>query len=123
MAPIRSAVPLTGLLTFRAGIPRPWELQWSSPAWWGRPRAHRNENVRSIGYSIYYTLVNIGGAAGPYAASWAHRNLGVENVFRVSALSVLLMFLAVLLFFKEPRRSGDQRTVSLAETAKNLFTV
>ena len=23
------------------------------------------ENVRSIGYSIYYTLVNIGGAAGP----------------------------------------------------------
>src|SRR6266481_2737702 len=40
-----------------------------------------------------------------------------------SALSVLLMFFAVLLLFKEPRRSGDQRTVSLAETAKNLFTV
>src|SRR5207253_9726000 len=32
-----------------------------------------SENVWSIGYSIYYTLVNIGGAAGPYLASWVHR--------------------------------------------------
>jgi predicted MFS family arabinose efflux permease len=79
--------------------------------------------VRSIGYSIYYTLVNIGGAAGPYVASWAHRHLGVENVFRVSALSVLLMFFAVLLFFKEPRRSGEIQAPSVAETAKNFFTV
>jgi predicted MFS family arabinose efflux permease len=85
-------------------------------------RASR-ENVRSIGYSIYYTLVNIGGAAGPYIASWAHRHLGVENVFRVSALSVLLMFFAVLLFFKEPRRSGEIQAASLAETARNLITV
>ncbi len=82
-----------------------------------------HENVRSIGYSIYYTLVNVGGASGPYVASWAHRHLGVENVFRVSALSVLVMFFAVLLFFKEPRRSGDAQTASLAETAKNFFTV
>jgi predicted MFS family arabinose efflux permease len=47
----------------------------------------------------------------------------VENVFRVSALSVLLMFVAVLLFFKEPRRSSEIQTVSFAETARNLFTV
>ena len=33
------------------------------------------------------------------------------------------MFFAVLLFFKEPRRSGDAQTANLAETAKNLFTV
>ena len=46
------------------------------------------ENVRSIGYSIYYTLVNIGGAAGPYVASWVHHHMSVENVFRVAALSV-----------------------------------
>jgi POT family proton-dependent oligopeptide transporter len=97
-------------------------LLGSLGAAWTTARAS-SENVRSIGYSIYYTLVNIGGAAGPYVASWAHRRLGVENVFRVSALSVLLMFVAVLLFFKEPRRSGDAQTASLAETAKNLYTV
>jgi len=72
-----------------------------------------NENVRSIGYSIYYTLVNIGGALGPFVASWVHRHLSVENVFRVAAASVFLMFFAVLVFFKEPQKSGDVKTASL----------
>jgi predicted MFS family arabinose efflux permease len=81
------------------------------------------ENVRSIGYSIYYTLVNIGGAAGPYVASWVHQHMSVENVFRVAALSVFLMFFAVLLFFKEPQRSGETQTVSLGQAAKNFVTV
>ncbi len=79
------------------------------------------ENVRSIGYSIYYTLVNIGGAAGPYVASWVHQHMRVENVFRVAALSVFAMFFAVLLLFKEPRRSGDEQTASLAQSAKNFL--
>jgi POT family proton-dependent oligopeptide transporter len=122
MAPVRSAVPLTGLLAFVLVLPA-LGIAMVKPSVVGTTARASSENVRSIGYSIYYTLVNIGGAAGPYVASWAHRRLGVENVFRVSALSVLLMFLAVLLFFKEPRRSGDQQTDSFAETARNLFTV
>jgi dipeptide/tripeptide permease len=122
MAPIRSAVPLTPLLAFVLILPA-LGIAMVKPSVVGTTARASSENVRSIGYSIYYTLVNIGGAAGPYVASWAHRHLGVENVFRVSALSVLLMFFAVLLFFKEPRRSGDAQTASLSETAKNLFTV
>jgi POT family proton-dependent oligopeptide transporter len=122
MAPIRSAVPLTGLLAFVLILPA-LGIAMVKPSVVGTTARASSENVRSIGYSIYYTLVNIGGAAGPYVASWAHRHLGVENVFRVSALSVLLMFFAVLVFFKEPRRSGEAQTASLSETAKNLFTV
>jgi POT family proton-dependent oligopeptide transporter len=122
MAPVRSTVPLTVLLWFVLILPA-LGIAMVKPSVVGTTARASSENVRSIGYSIYYTLVNIGGAAGPYVASWAHRRLGVENVFRVSALSVLLMFVAVLLFFKEPRRSGDAKTVSLSETAKNLFTV
>jgi POT family proton-dependent oligopeptide transporter len=122
MAPVRSAVPLLGLLGFVLILPA-LGIAMVKPSVVGTTARASSENVRSIGYSIYYTLVNIGGAAGPYVASWAHRRLGVENVFRVSALSVLLMFVAVLLFFKEPRRSGDAQTASFAETAKNFFTV
>src|SRR5437660_4740398 len=81
------------------------------------------ENVRSIGYSIYYTMVNIGGASGPYVASWAHRHLGVENVFRVAALSVFLMFFAVLIFFREPKRTGDAPPPSVSETLKTFLPV
>src|SRR6266702_4775220 len=68
-------------------------------------------------------MVNIGGASGPYVASWAHRHLGVENVFRVAALSVFLMFFAVLLFFREPKRAGDAPPPSISETLKNFLTV
>jgi MFS family permease len=81
------------------------------------------ENVRSIGYSIYYTLVNIGGALGPFVASWVHKHLSVENVFRVSAVSVFLMFFAVVLFFKEPTRSNEKQTASLGETLGNFGKV
>jgi predicted MFS family arabinose efflux permease len=81
------------------------------------------ENVRSIGYSIYYTMVNIGGAAGPYVASWAHRHLGVENVFRVAALSVFAMFFVVLLFFRDPKRKTDESAPSISATLRNFLMV
>jgi MFS family permease len=122
MAPVRAAVPLLVLVAFVLVLPA-LGISMVKPSVVGTTARASRENVRSIGYSIYYTLVNIGGAAGPYIASWAHRHLGVENVFRISALSVLLMFFAVLLFFKEPRRSGEVQTASLAETALNLLTV
>src|SRR6266403_5440013 len=122
MAPIRSAVPLTPLLAFVLILPA-LGIAMVKPSVVGTTARASSENVRSIGYSIYYTLVNIGGAAGPYAASWAHRHLGVENVFRVSALSVFLMFFAVLIFFKEPQKSGDVKTASLNETLRNFGKV
>ena len=83
------------------------------------------ENVRSIGYSIYYTLVNIGGTLGPVVAWLVRKQLGwgVENVFRVSALSVFLMFLVTLVFFREPAQSADQRVSSVADAISNMFVV
>jgi dipeptide/tripeptide permease len=81
------------------------------------------ENVRSIGYSIYYTLVNIGGAVGPIMAWFVRTRLGIANVFRVSALSVFLMFCVTLGFFREPTRSGEQQVKSVAAAIKNMFVV
>ncbi len=83
------------------------------------------ENVRSIGYSIYYTIVNIGGTIGPIAAWFVRKRMGwgVENVFKVSALSVFLMFFVTLFFFHEPARSGDERVTSVAGALKNMVTV
>lgn len=122
LAPIRDAVPLVVLVTFVLMLPA-LGIALVKPCVVGTTARASKENVRSIGYSIYYTLVNIGGAAGPYVASWVRLHLSVENVFRVSALSVFLMFFAVLLFFKEPRRSGGAQTASLAEAVRNFRTV
>ena len=84
-----------------------------------------SENVRSIGYSIYYTVVNIGGTLGPVMAWLVRKRLGwgMENVFRVSALSVFLMFLVTLAFFHEPEQSGEQKVASVADAIKNMFVV
>ena len=82
------------------------------------------ENVRSIGYSIYYTMVNIGGTIGPVIADWAHAKFGVENVFRIAALSVFAMVFFVLFFFREPKtQTGAPPPPSLSVTAKNFITV
>jgi len=83
------------------------------------------ENVRSIGYSIYYTIVNIGGTLGPVMA-WLVRKrlgLGMAAVFRVSALSVFLMFGATLVFFREPHDEGGEPVPSVAAAIKNMFVV
>jgi len=122
LAPVRSAVPLVGLVTVVLMLPA-LGVAMVKPCVVGTTARASNENVRSIGYSIYYTLVNIGGALGPFVASWVHRHLSVENVFRVAAASVFLMFFVVLIFFQEPRKSGDVKTDSLRVTLRNFCTV
>jgi POT family proton-dependent oligopeptide transporter len=122
LGPIRDHMPLIVLVSVVLALPA-LGIALVKPAVVGTTARASKENVRSIGYSIYYTLVNIGGAAGPYVASWVHRHMSVENVFRVAAGSVFLMFFAVLIFFREPRRSGEVQAASLAESLKNFGTV
>jgi dipeptide/tripeptide permease len=119
--PVRGTVPLVPLVTFLLILPA-FGVALVKPCVVGTTARASRENVRSIGYSIYYTLVNIGGAAGPYVASWVNRHMSVENVFRVAALSVFAMFFAVLLFFKEPRRA-EEPSVSLGQAVRNFGTV
>ena len=122
LTPVRGVVPLGLLGAFLLMLPA-LGVALVKPCVVGTTARTSKENVRSIGYSIYYTLVNIGGAAGPYVASWVHQHMRVENVFRVAALSVFAMFFAVLLLFKEPRRSGEIETVSLSQSVRNFWTV
>lgn len=122
LAPVRDAMPLTVLVTILLMIPA-LGMALVKPCVAGTTARASKENVRSIGYSIYYTLVNIGGAAGPYVASWVHSHMSVNNVFRVAALSVFAMFFTVLLFFKEPRKSGDADNVTFGQAVRNFGTV
>jgi dipeptide/tripeptide permease len=122
LAPVRNAMPL-GLFVGCILILPALGVALVKPCVVGTTARASRENVRSIGYSIYYTMVNIGGTAGPFVASWAHRHLGVEKVFRVAALSVFAMFFVVLFFFKEPERQTNEPAPSMAATLKNFFTV
>ena len=108
LAPVRNAVPLVGLVTVVLMLPA-LGVALVKPCVVGTTARAAHENVRSLGYSIYYTLVNIGGALGPFVASWVHRHMSVENVFRVAALSVFVMFFAVLL------SSGSRASLEMRE--------
>jgi proton-dependent oligopeptide transporter, POT family len=122
LAPARNVLPLgvmVGVILFLPAL----GVALVKPSVVGTTARASRENVRSIGYSIYYTLVNIGSFMGPFAAGWIHSRMRVENVFRLAALSVFLMFIAVLIFFKEPRRENDQQTTSLGQVGHNLLTV
>lgn len=122
LAPVRNAVPLELFVGCILILPA-LGIAMVKPCVVGTTARASKENVRSIGYSIYYTMVNIGGAAGPFVASWAHRHLGVENVYRVAALSVFAMFFVVLLFFQEPRKAEEGAVPSIAQVAKNFCVV
>jgi proton-dependent oligopeptide transporter, POT family len=83
------------------------------------------ENVRSIGYSIYYTLVNIGGAIGPIMAFLVRKQFGwgITTVFRVASLSVFLMFWITLFFYREPALPGERKVERVTDAIKNMFVV
>ena len=122
LAPIRNVVPLSLFVGFILILPA-LGIAMVKPCVVGTTARASKENVRTIGYSIYYTMVNIGGASGPLVASWAHRHLGVENVYRVAALSVFAMFFVVLLFFREPHKPGEAPPPSIATVARNFCIV
>ena len=122
LAPVRNAVPLAALVTVILLLPA-FGIAMIKPCVVGTTERAAHPNVRTIGYSIYYTLVNIGGFCGPFVASWTRRHMSVENVFRVAALSVFLMFIMVLLLFQEPRRPDEVKTDSLGQAARNFWKV
>ena len=122
LAPVRERMPLVVLVAIVLMLPA-LGIALVKPSVVGTTARASKENVRSIGYSIYYTLVNVGGAAGPFLAGWVHQHLSVEKVFDMAALSVFAMFFAVLLLFKEPCRADEVQTASLGQVARNFVTV
>ena len=82
------------------------------------------EETRSTGFSIYYMLVNVGGAAGPLIANQVRHRFGIERVFQVGAVVCLLMAGVTLLAFREPRsEAGQEAGKPLSEALLDLVRV
>ena len=118
-APLRNSLPLPTLVAIILVLPA-LGVSLVKPCVVGTTARSSKENVRSVGYSIYYTLVNVGSTVGPLLAGWVRNS---ETLFRIAALSVFLMFFLVLLLFKEPRRMDDAPAASLGQVGRNFLTV
>lgn len=79
--------------------------------------------TKSLGYAIYYWLVNIGAAIGPLLAYFVRDAFGIEFVYLVSAASCTLMFFTTLIIFKEPAAKVAEKREDIITVAKNLVTV
>ncbi|MGE0772153.1 MAG: MFS transporter [Cyclobacteriaceae bacterium] len=65
-------------------------------------------DAKALGYSIYYTLVNLGGAIGPIIALQVREDWGIEYVLVMSSITSALLFVGTFLFFGEPKSAeGD----------------
>jgi dipeptide/tripeptide permease len=65
------------------------------------------DETKSLGYSIYYMLVNVGGAVGPLLAVPVRENAGIAYVLMMSSATTFVLLVGTLLFFKEPARPAD----------------
>jgi len=79
--------------------------------------------TKSLGYAIYYWLVNAGAMIGPTIAYFVRDNLGNEFVYMVSAFSCLAMLIINIFLYKEVKGTGPVVVESLGKKIKNLFVV
>jgi len=83
------------------------------------------ESTRALGFSIYYSLVNLGGAIGPMIAYSIRQDMGIEYVLMMSSITSLALFIGTLFFFKEPTAvEGDQaEKLTFGKVFSNMLTV
>jgi len=79
--------------------------------------------TKSLGYAIYYWLVNIGAAIGPLLAFLVRDTFGIQFVYIVSAISCALMFVTTRILFKEPQAKLEEEKQKLSTVILNLFKV
>ena len=122
LAPARAALPLYWVVLVILIVPAlgPGLVK---PVVAGTTARASAEKVRALGFSIYYTIVNVGGMLGPLVASFVRTSLGPEAVFIMSGCFSLAMFLLTIFTFKEPTRPPGSQVTSVGQTLRNMVVV
>lgn len=91
------------------------------PAVLGTVADTSTEETKSLGFAIYYWLVNVGAMLGPTLAYFVRDSFGNEFVYLVSAISCFAMLTTNMIFYKNAKESNAHK--SLGEKVKDLFVV
>jgi len=65
-----------------------------------------DDSNRGLGFGIFYTIVNVGGFAGPIFAGYV-RAISWDLVFVMSSVWIAINFLPTLFLYKEPTTEAD----------------
>ena len=77
-----------------------------------------NKKNSSLGFGIFYMMVNLGALIGPFVASKLREN-NWDYVFYSSAAAIVINVILVIFFFKEPDR--EKNTDKIGETFKKII--
>lgn len=73
-----------------------------------------DESNSTLGFGIFYMMVNIGGFVGPALSSTLRTQFGWKLIFIQAATVISINLIIVLLFYKEKRRAKNTDTISEA---------
>lgn len=80
-----------------------------------------NRETASLGFGIFYMVVNIGGFLGPFAASMMYKH-NWDMVFYMSMAAMALNFILVITLYREPAVTGNGHSYlqNIAIAFKNI---
>ncbi len=93
------------------------------PSVLGTVAAGSKKETKSLGFAIYYWLVNVGAMIGPTIAYLVRSSFGNEFVYIVSAVSCFAMLVVNLILYKDIKAEITEPVESFAKKIKNLFVV
>jgi dipeptide/tripeptide permease len=83
----------------------------------GTVRVVTDNTNRTVGFGIFYAMVNIGASFGPLILGRL-RAISWENAYIAAAVAIALMFLITLLFYHEPKR--DMEGITLTQKFRDM---
>jgi dipeptide/tripeptide permease len=83
----------------------------------GTVRAVTDRSNKTLGFGIFYAMVNVGGSFGPIIAGRL-RAISWDYAFLAAAISIVLMLLITIFFYKEPEREIEG--ASLGEKFRDI---
>lgn len=82
-----------------------------------------DDKTGSLGFGLFYMMINIGGFIGPFIAGIL-RGMSWDYVFLASAIWITINIILVLLFYDEPKMEGDDNTgKSFSQVLKEMTDV
>lgn len=82
-----------------------------------------DETTGTLGFGIFYIMVNIGGFIGPFLSSVLRNNLGWKIIFLQAAIVITINLLIVLFIYKEPKveKPKDSIGAAIKDSVKGIF--
>ena len=86
----------------------------------GTVRATTDKTNKTLGFGVFYAMVNVGGSFGPIVAGKL-RAISWNYAFISAAIAISIMLLITIFFYKEPERKIEG--ITLGKKFKDIITV